>query len=114
MANALVRQHPLYRALGQSDEERGRAYRELFQAHLEPELIDKIRQATNGNHVLDDARFSAEIEAMLQRRVTPGKAGRPEKDWQKSWSVPYSGGLVSGFCATVSGVCITITRGCWT
>jgi putative transposase len=80
MANALLSQHPLYRALGQSNEERCRQYRELFQAHLEPELIDEIRQATNGNYVLGDSRFSAEVEAMLQRRVTPGKAGRPVKD----------------------------------
>jgi putative transposase len=52
----------------------------LFQVHLEPEMLDEIRQATNGNYVLGDSRFSAEIEAMLQRRVTPGKAGRPVKD----------------------------------
>jgi putative transposase len=80
MANALLSQHPLYTALGQSNEERCRAYRKLFQAHLEPELIDEIRQATNGNYVLGDSRFGAEVEAMLQRRVTPGKAGRPVKD----------------------------------
>jgi putative transposase len=47
--------------------------------HLEPELIDAARQATNGNYVLGEARFSAEIEAMPRRRVTPGKAGRPAK-----------------------------------
>jgi putative transposase len=52
----------------------------LFQAHQEPELIDAIRQATNGNYVLGDSRFSAAVEAMLRRRVTPGKAGRPVKD----------------------------------
>jgi REP-associated tyrosine transposase len=77
MANARLSQHPLYRTLGQSNEERCRQYRELLQAHLEPELIDEIRLATNGNYVLGDSRFSAEVEAMLQRRVTPGKAGRP-------------------------------------
>jgi putative transposase len=80
MANALLSQHPLYRALGQSSGERCRQYRELFREHLEPELINEIRQATNGNYVLGDARFRAEIEAMLHRRVTPGKAGRPVKD----------------------------------
>jgi len=80
MANALSSQHPLYRVLGQSNRERCRQYRELFREHLEPELIDEIRRAINGNYVPGDARFSAEIEAMLQRRVTPGKAGRPEKN----------------------------------
>ena len=80
MNNALLDPHPLYSVLGQSMEVRCRNYRDSFRAHLEPELIDEIRQATNGNYVLGDSRFSAEIEAMLQRRVTPGKAGRPAKD----------------------------------
>ena len=79
MASPLLRPHPLYSAQGRSDEERCGCYRELFRAHLEPELIDEIRQATIGNFVLGDARFGAEIEVMLQRRVTPGKAGRRKK-----------------------------------
>ena len=48
MASALLSQHALYRALGQSREESCRRYRALFREHLERELIDKIRQATNG------------------------------------------------------------------
>jgi hypothetical protein len=40
---------------------------------------DLAGQATNGNFVLGDSRFGAEVEAMLQRRVTPGKSGRPVK-----------------------------------
>jgi hypothetical protein len=43
-------------------------------------LQDLTGQATNGNDVLGDCRFRTEAEAMLQRRVTPGKAGRPAKD----------------------------------
>jgi putative transposase len=80
MNNALLDPHPLYRALGQSREARCRYYRDLFRAHQELDLIDEIRRATNGNYVLGDTRFSAEIEALLRRRVTPGKAGRPVKD----------------------------------
>ena len=79
MESALLRPHPLYTALGRSDEARCGCYRSLFRAHLDPELVDEIRQATNGNFVLGDARFGAEIEAVLQRRVTPGKVGRPKK-----------------------------------
>ena len=41
--------HELYRALGQNADERFKAYRELFRCHLEPGIIDEIRQATNGN-----------------------------------------------------------------
>ena len=40
---------------------------------------DLAGQATNGNFVLGDSRFGAEVEAMLLRRVTPGKSGRPVK-----------------------------------
>jgi putative transposase len=88
-ASALMSQYPLYRALGRSNAESCSRYRELFREHLEPALIDEIRQATNGSHVLGDARFSAEIEVMLLRRATPGKADGPAKTWKKSWSVPY-------------------------
>jgi hypothetical protein len=37
-------------------------------------------QYINRNYVLGGSRFSAEIEAMLRRRVTPGKAGRLAED----------------------------------
>ena len=77
--DVLLNPHPQYLALGRSMDERHRRYRDLFQAHLEPGIIDKIRQATNGNYVLGDTRFCDEIAAMLQRRVTPGKSGRPVK-----------------------------------
>jgi len=80
MGSTLLRPHQLYRELGGSDEARRRQYRELFRAHLEPELIDEIRQATNGNYVLGDSGFTAKIEAVLQRRVTPGRTGRPASD----------------------------------
>ena len=89
MANALLSQHPLYRALGRSNAESCRRYRALFREHLDPDLIDEIRQATNGSHVLGDAQFSAEIEAMRLRRATPGKAGGPAKTQKKSWFAPY-------------------------
>ena len=78
--SSLLNPHPLYNALGQSKEDCCRRYRALFHAHVESGLIDKIRQATNGNYVLGDERFSKDIELMLRRRVTPGKAGRPLKD----------------------------------
>ena len=80
--NTLLTPHQQYLALGQSMEERHSRYRGLFRAHLEPKLIDEIRQATNGNYVLGDARFIDEIAAMLLRLVTPGKTGRPVKGKQ--------------------------------
>jgi len=77
--SGVTRHHSLYQDLGRTDGERQTAYRELFRHELEPQEIDKIRKATNGNLVLGNSRFNEEISEMLGRRVTPGKAGRPRK-----------------------------------
>ena len=42
-------------------------------------LVDQIRQATNGNHALGNARFQEEIEAALGRRAKRGAPGRPRQ-----------------------------------
>jgi len=73
----LVQAHGLYQSLGLNDTERQAAYRELFRFELEPCTVDAIRQATNGNFALGNARFSSELAAALGRRVTPGQSGRP-------------------------------------
>jgi putative transposase len=52
----------------------------LFRYQLDPGVVDEIRQATNGNVVLGNERFGAEVAELLGRRVTKGKAGRPRKD----------------------------------
>jgi putative transposase len=75
----LVIHHFLYNDLGKDDTERVSAYRELFRHELDPEEIDKIRKATNGNFALGSSRFQEEIGTMLGRRVAPGRAGRPRK-----------------------------------
>ena len=71
--SVLLTQHPLYTALGKDDEVRLTAYREFFRYQLDPEVIDEIRTATNGNYALGSAKFKAKIA------VTPGKSGRPRK-----------------------------------
>lgn len=86
----LLAPHRLYLALAPEDEARREAYRELFRHELEPGRVDEIRQATNGNFVLGDSRFAAEVERMLGRRAVRGKAGRPFK---KSPPPPVSGEL---------------------
>ena len=78
--SALIRTHGLYDALGVDIPDRQAAYRELFRHELEPGLVDQIRRATNGNFVLGDERFAAEVAAVLGRRVLPGKSGRPRND----------------------------------
>jgi len=77
--DGLVKPHLLYLSLGGDDESRQVAYRELFRHELEPGLVDDIRRATNGNFVLGNERFAAQVSAALGRRVIPGKSGRPRK-----------------------------------
>ena len=79
----LLIHHSIYLNLGRTSEERQSAYRELFRHELEPGVVDQIRQATNGNFALGNSRFKEEIAAMLGRRVTPGKAGRPRKETKR-------------------------------
>jgi putative transposase len=75
----VITPHQDYLRLGNSDESRRDSYRDLFKAHLDPEVVASIRRATNGNYVLGPERFQEEIGRMLQRRVVPGKSGRPVK-----------------------------------
>ncbi len=56
---------------------------------VDDDVDDQIREATNGNFVLGNTRFQEEIARALGRQVTKGKAGRPKKIVEKSWSVPY-------------------------
>ena len=78
-ANRLITPHDEYGRLGRDDATRRAAYRALFKAHLEPEVVDKIRSATNGNFALGSERFQKEAEVMLGRRVRRGQAGRPSR-----------------------------------
>ena len=75
----MLNHHSLYMGLGQTNDERQTAYRELFRNELKPGIIDEIRQATNGNFALGNERFKKELAIALGRRVTPGKSGRPPK-----------------------------------
>ena len=54
---------------------------------IDPGLVDEIRRATNGNFALGDARFTDQIAAALNRRATPGLAGRPRKQPDAAASV---------------------------
>ena len=78
-ADALVKPHPRYEALGRDAASREAAYRELFRYELEPGLVDEIRRATNGNYALGNPRFAAQVAAALGRRACPGRSGRPRK-----------------------------------
>jgi putative transposase len=79
-ADSLLTPHDEYLRLGRSNEERHHHYRELFKAHMDPERINEIRNATNGNYALGNERFRIEIEHALKRRATPGRSGRPVRE----------------------------------
>jgi len=76
-ANEVITPHRLYIGLDREAEKRQQAYRALFKGRLDNRTVDTIREATNGNFALDNGRFKAEIEQMLQRRARPGRPGRP-------------------------------------
>ena len=80
--------HAQYFALATDEPGRRAAYRQLLRNQLDPELIDQIRQATNGNFALGNDRFKEQIAAALGRRVRPGRAGRPRRRAQDAADEP--------------------------
>jgi len=78
-ANPIVTEHALYRALGASAKAREAAYRALFRAHLDEDIIADIRAATTAGHLLAAERFRKETETALGRRLGPALRGRPRK-----------------------------------
>ena len=78
-ADALVAPHELYRALGRSAAARQAAYRALFREALDAELIDALRDATQGGWALGDERFQRKIARAAGRRAAPLPLGRPAK-----------------------------------
>jgi len=71
--------HELYVALGKTKQERLVNYRALFKAHVGVELLTEIRDSLNKGLALGSERFTAQIEALTDSRITPRKAGRPRK-----------------------------------
>lgn len=78
-ANRLITPHAEYLRLGQNAAARTEAYRALFKAHLDEEVVSQIRSATNGNFALGSERFQREVETTLGRRAARGQPGRPGK-----------------------------------
>lgn len=75
----LLTPHEQYLKIDGEALQRRKSYRALFKAHVDADIDDKIREATNGNVVLGNECFQVEIARTLGRRVTKGKAGRPKK-----------------------------------
>ncbi|MEY6433587.1 transposase [Thioalkalicoccus limnaeus] len=85
-ANALgacdpvVTPHPLYRDLGGSDEARLAVYRWLFTDELDIELLQRLRDGTNGGFVIGRPQFERQIAALVGRRTWKASPGRPPKE----------------------------------
>jgi len=78
-ADALVRDHSIYRRLGRSPAECRGAYRALFGPPLDPAFLDQLRAATNGGWALGDQRFKRHLAAAVGRRAAPLPRGRRHK-----------------------------------
>jgi putative transposase len=74
----LLTPHSLYLQLGSSTIERQAHYRELFESHIEGELLQDIRYALNQGLVLGTEQFKSKVELLTNRRVTPMRRGRPK------------------------------------
>ena len=79
VASELPTPHPEYLALGKSKTERLRNYRDLFKAHVGTNQLKEIREHINKGLALGNERFTSQIEALTQQRITARKPGRPRQ-----------------------------------
>jgi len=77
--NQLVSPHSLYLALGAGASTRQAAYRSLFAAHLDPDVLGKIRACLQTGTPLGNDRFRTQIEQALGVKVGFSGRGRPKK-----------------------------------
>lgn len=75
----LVERHETYLRLGNDENTRCSAYRELFGTEIGSAALENIRDCANGELVLGNEKFKNKMEQMLSRPSRPGKAGRPKK-----------------------------------
>lgn len=75
----LLSPHPLYLALSVRAPERQAAYRMLFEAHLDADLLRNLRACLQTGTPLGDDRFRAQIEQAVGARVGYSTRGRPKK-----------------------------------
>ena len=68
-----------YLSIARTDEARRSAYRDLFRTGIDADDLVAIRDATHKGWALGDARFTAMIEGLGERRAAPAAKGRPRK-----------------------------------
>jgi putative transposase len=78
-ADALVTDHALYWALGNTPFQREAAYLDLVQQGVSADEIAAIEGAVLKGHPLGSDAFKAELERTTKRQILPAKRGRPFK-----------------------------------
>jgi len=78
-SDPLISFHPEYVALAADPSKRHAAYRGLFEQRLPPQLLQEIRDATNGGYPLASEVFKRTVLEPQGYRTEPGQAGRPAK-----------------------------------
>ncbi len=77
--NSLITPHELYLGLGDTDMCRFEAYRTIFKAHVEEDVINDIRAAWQTGTPLGNDFFREKIERKLKSKVGQSRRGRPNK-----------------------------------
>jgi len=81
--DTLTSPHCEFTALGTSPLTRHAAYRALCQGGLDPSLLTEIRASTSAGYPLASQSFKDDLARITDRKLEPGKSGRPPKDvWE--------------------------------
>ena len=96
IANPMLTDHHVYRALGETQAERHAAFRALSLRDLDDKTIDVIRKATNAGVVLGSEAFVQRIANEAGRNVRLPVRGRPSKvdGADEAGGLPVSGKLL--------------------
>jgi putative transposase len=78
--DSVIKHHPLYIQLDKNQQKRCAAYRGMFSTHIEPDLLNEIRNTLNQELVLGSGAFKQQVETMLGRQTEEKPKGRPRKD----------------------------------
>jgi putative transposase len=66
LEDGIVKDHPIYEALGGTREERARAYRALFRTEMDEDLLDEMGESFSQEKMLGGSRFLAQVERVLR------------------------------------------------
>jgi putative transposase len=82
--DALITEHPVFWALGNTPFARDLAYRHLTEQALTSKELQELTETTRKDWALGSEPFKKQLETQINRRVSPGKRGRPVKPKSKS------------------------------